>query len=288
MTFAFTCTFEDYVEASRIHRSLARGQRTGLGERLLFLWILLVMLALFFAVAIAQGIYAGATSAAPVAGQVSALDWMIALVVPVMLWTIWFGLIWYGFSGVLVPTERRSFQKVLLLILAALFAMNLVEALISGVPAREARHQAPPATSDRSFLAAFTPWLVFCLIIWFVLVRHVRGAARRNWDAQAQLRLPQTLEQTERGLRFVDEHTTCDYAWSAFAKYREGPNVFLLYVSDVGFQMVPKRAMSDAALVDAFRAFVAQHVACIDPGPTGFAVQQPVPMAPQPVVPIQS
>ncbi len=82
MTFAFTCTFEDYAEAFRIHRSLARGQRTGLGERLLFLWILLVMLALFFAVAIAQGIYAGVTGAAQVAGEVSALDWMIALSCP--------------------------------------------------------------------------------------------------------------------------------------------------------------------------------------------------------------
>lgn len=109
--------------------------------------------------------------------------------------------------------------------------------------------------------------------------RYVRGLLPRHWDAQPHLRLPQTLAVTSRGLRFEDERAVLDYAWAGLPKFRESETLFLIYVSEVSFHMVPKRAMAEPGQVEAFRQLLEQHVPTDGPVPARFPVQPTAPQA---------
>ena len=271
----FTCTLEDHTEALQIHRRALPGSRMGWFERLLFLWVLLGALALLIGSAIVEAIILAGSGAAPGA-KLGMTTWLGAVLTPWVLWIISFGLIWFGLGSSLARAEATVLRNLLLLGLGLGLAMNIVGTLTTGAPPATTQPAAPATPAEEaSFLTAWGPWLIVFFVFWFFIYRYLRGAPRRSWDAQPQLRLPQCLEQTDRGLRFVDEQSTVDYAWSAFPRYAEGRNLFILLVSQVGFHMVPKRAFADAAQLDAFRALLARHVPGPGAAPTGFPISPP-------------
>ncbi|HEV2295238.1 MAG TPA: YcxB family protein [Tepidisphaeraceae bacterium] len=286
MHVSYACTFEEFDEAQRTHRNPSLADRPSLWERLLFVWVLLATLALVFAVLIGTAFYnvaAGVPRDAPSA----VAPYLVSIVTPWMMWMIVFALLWFAFAASLSRASRRALRSFLLLVLGLVLVLNVIDIVTSG-PHPAAANDVPGDQSE-SLLSALTPWVVVFLVLWFVIFRFLRGATRRAWDAQPQLRLPQTLEQTERGLRFDDGRSTHDYAWSAFTKFRESENVMLLYLSDLGFEIIPKRAFADAAQFGAFRALISQHVPSADRGDTAAdSGHETIPFATVPAIPVEA
>jgi hypothetical protein len=74
-----------------------------------------------------------------------------------------------------------------------------------------------------------------------------------------------------------DQHITISntlsrhvHTWEAITHVRETPNLFLLYVSNYGFHMVPKCAFTKPAELDAFRELLRARV--VERSPKGFEV----------------
>ena len=277
MKLAFTCTLDDYDAAMRLFRKPAPGHGPGWAERLLFLWVLLGAVGLLLAVAVVEAILRGG----PGRGD-GVTTWAVAILTPWMPSLLILTGLWFLACGAIPATERRELRRLMLALAAVLLLVNAVGVLITGPAPRQPSPQPAdqPPRGDGS-LIALLPWLVMFLFAWVAFFRFLRGATRRNWDAQPHLRNPQSLELTPHGLRFEDGVCVRDYRWAGFTKWREGETLFLLYVSDVGFHMVPKRAMAGPHEVDQFRHLLWQHVRPIDPLPFGFPVQPAAPAVPR-------
>lgn len=276
MKLSFTLTFDDHAAAHRLYRKPAPGEGPGLAERLLFLWTLLGAVGLLFLAMIAEAVYRIASGV-----QSEIAGWAVSVVLPLIPFLLISGLIWFAIAGSVPSAERRALRRLMLIIMAMLLLLNVINTALTGpTPGRATRRAqiataTAPAADDGSFMTLL-PWLVIFLAIWLFFFRFLRGAIQRNWDAQPHLRRPATMELTPHGLRFDNGVAVLDYRWECFLKWREGDTLFLLYPSDIGFLTVPKRAMPDAATVDAFRQLLWQHVRPVDAAPLGF----PIPSAP--------
>lgn len=99
-------------------------------------------------------------------------------------------------------------------------------------------------------------------IIGFVVVRffYMPWKAKRVFRQQKSLQYP--FEFAWDGESFItrNEKGNSNTPWSDYTKWRENQQMFLLYHSDVMFQMVPKRAFPDDTSVDEFRRALQQTV----------------------------
>jgi hypothetical protein len=270
MTISYTCTFEDFAAANRLHRKPAPGQGPTTMERLFFFWVLLAAIGFFFVCAIAAGVYAGMTGARSTAD--GPLDFVVAVLAPWMLYSIICALLWFALAAALIPSDRRAFRNLMLIFLALMLLNGIVTTAMTGWT-RTPTPVVEPAPQDGGGLASLAPWVLIFLFIWFFVFRLMRSMPRRHWDAQPHLALPHTMTVTDDGMRFQCAVATYDYRWSGMTKWREDDQIMLLYVSDVAFQMIPKRALSPEQLVQ-LREIVQRRVRSVD-GPVGF----PIPMA---------
>lgn len=273
MKLTFNCTLDDYTEAMRLFRKPAPGHGPGWAERLLFLWVLLGAIGLLLVVAVVEAVLRGGPGA-----RGALTTWALAILTPWIPSLVVLTFLWLAACGAVAPTERRPLRRLALGLAAVLLLVNVATVVISGPAAPEPERSPTGTVSEDGSLLALLPWLILFLFIWVAFFRFLRGVTRRNWDAQPHLRLPQTLELTPQGLRFDDGLCAHDYRWAGFAKWREGGGLFLLYVSDVGFHMVPKRAMAGPKEVDQFRYLLWQHVRPIDPRPFGSPVHPAAPV----------
>jgi hypothetical protein len=254
----FVCTLDDFVDAHKVHRRPARRKRIGLGERLLFIWILLAAIAVILALAIAEGVYRRARGGPGPTVELLVTNWAIAMAVPWLPWLLIMGLLWFAASGVIGPNERRPTRQMLLVMAVVALLNAIVSAIASGGPS--APRPAEPPERDVPLIVSMLPWLTLFGVIWFYVFRYLRGMLPRHWDAQPHLRREQTMEQTDHGLRFDDGLCVRDYQWSGFTKFREGDGLFVLYISDVGYHMVPKRAFNAPGAIESFRRLLEQRV----------------------------
>jgi len=82
----------------------------------------------------------------------------------------------------------------------------------------------------------------------FILPRR----ARKLFAQQKNLQRPLRFGWDEQGLAWVNESGSGKTAWSDYLKWRENDRVFLLYLSDAMFQMLPKRAFADSERLHSF------------------------------------
>jgi hypothetical protein len=107
----------------------------------------------------------------------------------------------------------------------------------------------------RWVMLAVAVYLPAFFVIGFPL--RVRRTYRQRKDLQRSCKyLP-----SDAGLGFETEGAQGIKSWGDFVKWKEGKSVFLLYMSDQMFQVVPKRFFSSTDEVNAFRHLVAAKVA---------------------------
>ena len=283
MKFSFTCTMDDFAAALRLHRRPGKGHGPRMRERLLFVWLLLGVIAASFIAVIVVALY-GAITGAPrggpaVTGTSLWLGHIMAIWVPTLVIV---AVIWFLLCGALAARQRRALRWMFLLIALVPPAITIVNLVKSGGPAA-----APPSTptptqsGEGSGWSELLPWVMVFLIIWVTVFLILRRTGRRLWEAQPNMALPTAAEATTQGLRIEDAHSTRQYKWSAFTKWRESDALFMLYLSDVTFQLIPKRALATPGQVEEFRRLLEQNVPSVDPQPRGFVVatMPPAPIA---------
>jgi hypothetical protein len=82
----------------------------------------------------------------------------------------------------------------------------------------------------------------------------------RMWEKQPALWLPKSFRADDSGCTLSDRDATLIYQWSAITKFVEAETLFLLYISDHLFHMIPKRALRSEEEMIAFLQLLSRSV----------------------------
>ena len=93
-------------------------------------------------------------------------------------------------------------------------------------------------------------------MIWFIVPYKCRRAYAQRKDLQREC----TFLPSEEGLAFKSADTEGEKRWSDYLKWKEGKSVFLLYMSDNLYQLVPKRFFASEADIERFRDILTRKI----------------------------
>ncbi len=94
-------------------------------------------------------------------------------------------------------------------------------------------------------------------LAWPLIVRPI--SLRRHFRTIPNFALKQRLFAGEEGLRTTSDAGRSENNWSAYTDFLETKNLFVLYMGQGMFEVVPKRAFSPHEL-DQFRELLARHL----------------------------
>ena len=117
-----------------------------------------------------------------------------------------------------------------------------------------------PLLSDSSFYLPLLAVAIAVLPPIVVITQLQPRLARRAWQSQANLQLPQRCEFSEMGMRSAAANSSSQYAWTYFQGFKETSNLFLLYPSSLIFHIIPKRAFSNEHELARFCGLLQNHV----------------------------
>lgn len=89
---------------------------------------------------------------------------------------------------------------------------------------------------------------------------YVPWKAKRVFRQQRSLQLPFELSWTDEGLFSRNEQGSYNTLWSDFVRWKENDRLFLLYVSDVMFHILPKRVFPNAEALSSFRELLRSRI----------------------------
>jgi hypothetical protein len=112
-----------------------------------------------------------------------------------------------------------------------------------------------------ALMIAFVPWLVALFAMAAILRMYNRAVIRNSWEKNPSLHRPYTMELDDERVVTQSLNRLTSYQWSAFLRFRETENLFILVIEDSTFLMVPKRNLSDPAMMVEFRALLQTHIA---------------------------
>lgn len=143
--------------------------------------------------------------------------------------------------------DRRTRLRLALL---WLFATLLVSgfALIGGIPRSELVGDLPWIA-----LVAAATIVIFAFGLPLVLAPLV---VRQRFRREALLREPVVAHWDEAAYRAHQGGVESRVAWGTYVAWDESPDLFVLFLSDYSFQLLPKRAL-DAAQIDDLRTLLA-------------------------------
>ncbi len=144
--------------------------------------------------------------------------------------------------------QKRGWKRLAWILVWSFLALG---ALASGLIAIQ---------DPRTGLPTFSILVVVALLNVFVRMVYLPRRARRVFSQQRNLHATFECRVTEAGLDSTNANTTTHLPWTYIIRWKEGPALFVLYQSDLVFNLVPKRLFAHAADVDAFRALVRRHV----------------------------
>jgi hypothetical protein len=179
--------------------------------------------------------------------------------------------------------KGQLFGWIAFIVLAAvifLFLNSRQNVLLSATQPSNTPRVQPSAFSGLTvldFLPGIIPWCAMFMML--IIVSRMGGdrSLRRTWDAHAFLQRPETVEIDGGGMTFTEPLSRKFYAWSYFPGFKETPNLFLIYVSPLGFFIIPKRAFATPDDLTAFRGHLLNQIQ------SGQFLEQP---AAFPVVPL--
>ncbi len=150
------------------------------------------------------------------------------------------------------------------------------------------RNSPKPATTQPTIdvsetLLDLVPWLLIFFFIWFVIFRILRGGvSKRQWNSTPAFQLHKRLVADDDHVAIDDVETSLTMKWSAIKKFSETANLFLLFIGDYNYYIVPRRAFTPLTEVE-FRRLLAQK---IQPQTKAFPVLQATPLPPLPMPPL--
>ena len=103
-------------------------------------------------------------------------------------------------------------------------------------------------------LPGILAYLAFTAFVW--VPRKIRRSYSQRKDFQHEI----SMVVTSTGVESRTEQGYSVKPWTDFLKWKEGKNVFLLYVSDHLFHVVPKRFFAAHEDIDAFRNIMRQAI----------------------------
>lgn len=89
---------------------------------------------------------------------------------------------------------------------------------------------------------------------------YVPWKARRVFRQQKSLRREFTLAWSEQGVYSKDSNGEYSSSWGDFLDWKESDQLFLVYISDINFYMIPKRAFADKAGLEDFRNYLVANI----------------------------
>ena len=111
-----------------------------------------------------------------------------------------------------------------------------------------------PKLRDKGWLLVGSLGFIAALAVW------TRYRAVRTYGQLRAFHRELRLEPTDAGIFSESETGHGTTPWSDFLKWKEGGSLFLLYISDDIFQIVPKRFFSSEADISEFRGMLAAKV----------------------------
>lgn len=277
MRVAVELTYDDFAEASAAARAVVAEKQRRKVQRSPLLVVASVLLGLAVGFAL---VLAPPSRLDPHADLRPPLFWPLTMGLPVIVILI--------FVGVLAAVQRAPGSKPL----AALAGWGLFIAVGLLFVLLQLR-SAPPAGSigdgDGSrhdwfgTLVPHSPWILITAILAGVAARSVRVQTRLAWEAYSLHLRRKVYDVTAEGVSVDEGVSRAQYAWAAFARFEETPNLMLLCPTDLTFEILPKRAFASAEELTAARHLFTRMIS----EPTATATQAfPVgatPAAPAPV-----
>jgi hypothetical protein len=101
----------------------------------------------------------------------------------------------------------------------------------------------------------FVLWMAVVLAFWFTRPVLIRRWFRKHPDFVK----PRVLRVEESGVIDQNDLGQGETKWSGFTRFRETPNLFVLYLKPRQFQVIPKRAFAGAQLEE-FRLILTQNI----------------------------
>jgi hypothetical protein len=140
---------------------------------------------------------------------------------------------------------------------AIVFGLLLIVGLLAPqfVPVVEWR-----PTRYQALMVGFAPWIVVLVAMVPFFNWYVKETRRLMWEQSPGLHRPHVLEVSDEGVVNSDTHGSSTYRWAAFVRFRETENLYILVLENSQFLMVPKRAISDPAMVMGFRAMIQSRI----------------------------
>jgi len=113
---------------------------------------------------------------------------------------------------------------------------------------------------DESFVLADLILPVAILYLALFFFAYIPWKTRRTYKQQKSLQREQRMKFDEFGFSAENELGRSTTPWSDFVKWKENDHLFLLYISDPLYHMVPKRLFSDAGNADRLRQLLLTNV----------------------------
>jgi hypothetical protein len=111
--------------------------------------------------------------------------------------------------------------------------------------------------------AGLTPLLLILFIAavqLFVRLFYLPRRVRHVYSQQRNLQLPFESVCTESGIECTNANTSSRLPWNHLIRWKEGATLFVVYQSDLMFNIVPKRCFAQPEQVDAFRGLLTERL----------------------------
>jgi len=110
--------------------------------------------------------------------------------------------------------------------------------------------------------AGWAGWLLLAAVVYILLMFFVYlpYRARRTYRQRKGIQRQLALSISDRGIYAENENGSATTPWGDFIKWKEGKSLFLLYLSDSSFLVVPKRFFSPETDTELFRKVLKDKV----------------------------
>jgi len=236
----YALTFEDWSEAQRLHRARVAKAEPLSFERIVGGIGLLIGIGIFLAIVSLRQV--------PNSGP---LDFFIDPTIPALLipHACLAAFMWF------LARRNKALGKTVWLIYLGLAISAAIVAYNAYVDRQRPAPPPPPTQTPQTSWETYSPllsWVFVFIGVWIAIFQMLRSTGRSDWESSPSARNPVHLTINATSIQFEQKHRRCEYQWSAFLKFRQSANLFVLYTSPNAIEVIPRRAFGDPPALDDF------------------------------------